>query len=62
MWIMTKTEKLYTAAAKKLARLKERRDDLWAQGEIANGLPGSVCPSNAKVLLRPGEARRWARS
>ncbi len=57
---MTKTEKLYTAASAKMAGLKERRDDHWGQGETANGLPGYVCPSNAKVLLRPGEARRWA--
>ena len=23
------------------------------------GLPGYVCPPNAKILLRPGEAQRW---
>ena len=53
-------KKAYTAAAEKMARLKERRDDHWGQGEIANGLPGYVCPPNTKIMLRPGEARRWA--
>ncbi len=48
---MTKTEKLYTAASAKMARLKERRDDHWGQGETANGLPGYTCPPNTKVMI-----------
>ena len=59
-------EALKTAMDEQLWLRKQirRADDYQAALEAAGcikgrGLPGYVCPPNVKIMLRPGEARRW---
>tara|TARA_B100001964_G_scaffold209210_1_gene242536 strand:- start:385 stop:627 length:243 start_codon:yes stop_codon:yes gene_type:complete len=48
---MTKNETTYRKAAQKLTGLRERRDELWTQGEIAKSDLADYRKKSAKDLI-----------